>query len=357
MKILIFFLENRISYLDEKGISELIKNQNLRFSATSEITEAIKNISLSIISLPTNFDESKNCFDTSIIEGILEDLDNLNVSFPIFIKSTIPIGFTRKMNQRFHDLRIYFSPEFIREGSSVYDNQYPSRVIVGSSDTHAREFVNLISEVAIKTPKILHTNNDEAEAIKLFSNTYLATRVAFFNEVDSFSRHKGLNSKEIIEGISLDNRIGNHYNNPSFGYGGYCLPKDTKQIIAQTKGMSSKLIESVNDSNAQRKKFITKEILYRNPKKIGIYRLTMKNDSDNFREAAILDIIELLTNANKEIIIYEPLINADQYNGLKVEKSMESFLNACDIVVANRKDSALNEFEEKVYTCDLFGGG
>lgn len=349
-------INNKESPIHDNEITEFLKNKNLNIKATKSIYEGIDNAKYIIICTPTDFDSSTNSFNTQSIESVLDEINNSNQNSTIIIKSTVPIGFTEKMNIKFPLLEIIFSPEFLREGKALYDNLYPSRIVVGGCKSTATKFGKLMKSLSKKeSTDILLVSNSEAEAIKLFSNTFLAMRVAFFNELDNFAIEHDLSSEMIIRGVCLDERVGDHYNNPSFGYGGYCLPKDTKQLVANFKNTPNKLISSIDESNDQRKLFISNQILKKNPKVIGIYRLIMKSNSDNFRVSAILDIVNLLKKQNVNFIIYEPLLgDEDFFDDIKVESDINSFMENTDIIIANRIDKIIQECEDKIFTRDIF---
>lgn len=350
-------INKRISPIQDEYIKKYFKEKNLNLRATTDWKEALTGAEYVIISTPTNYDPDKNFFDTSLVEDIIEkvmqvDHDN---KIQMVVKSTIPVGYIEKIKDYYVIDNIFFSPEFLREGKALYDNLYPSRIIVGSKSEKAKVFANLLKEVALKEDvPILYMSSTEAEAVKLFANTYLALRVAYFNELDTYAEVKQLNTKNIIEGVGLDPRIGNNYNNPSFGYGGYCLPKDTKQLLANYKDVPQNLIEAIVKSNTTRKEFIVEDILNKRPKTVGIYRLTMKKNSDNFRASAIQDIIRGLKANNQKIIIYEPTIEDNEFNGCKVVKNIKDFKNESTIIMANRIEDSLLDIKEKVYTRDLF---
>ena len=346
-------INKRISPIKDEVIEDYFKNKKLNLKATTDYRKAFEKVEFVIISTPTNYDEVTNYFDTTSVEDIIKKVISINKDATIVIKSTIPVGFTDKVKEKYKIKNIFFSPEFLREGHALYDNLYPSRIIVGSYTDKGKKFALLLKECSLKKDiPIKYMSSTEAEAVKLFANTYLAIRVAFFNEVDTYAEIKNLNTKNIIEGICLDPRIGANYNNPSFGYGGYCLPKDTKQLLANYKDVPQNIIEAVVKSNETRKEHIVNMILAKNPKIVGIYRLTMKSNSDNFRASAILDIITKLKEKNINIIIYEPTIK--DYYDIRVENDIEKFKKITDIIVANRYSSVLDDIKEKVYTRDLF---
>ena len=355
MKEKVDMINNHISPIKDNEIEDYLKNKKLNLKATLDYKEAFKDAKYIVISTPTNYDDKTNKFDTSSVEDTIEKVISMNLDTTIIIKSTIPVGFTEKMKEKYGIDNIIFSPEFLREGSALYDNLYPSRIILGEKSKRAEEFANLLKEGALKENiDIKFMGNTEAEAVKLFSNTYLALRVAYFNELDTYCELKGLNTKEIIEGVGLDPRIGSHYNNPSFGYGGYCLPKDTKQLLANYKDVPENLIEAIVKSNDTRKAHIEEMIISKNPKVVGIYRLTMKTDSDNFRSSAIQGVIQNLKKSNVEIIIYEPTLKDDEFNDCKVIHDFDEFKKCSDIIIANRLEDVLKDCKDKVYTRDLY---
>lgn len=348
-------INNRKSPIRDEKIEEFFATKELNLKATLDYKEAFEGAEFVVISTPTNYDDITNSFDTSSVEDIIKKVISMNIDTTMVVKSTIPVGFIKSIREKYNIDNIIFSPEFLREGKALYDNLYPSRIIVGEKSVRAEKFANLLKDAALKEDiTVKFMDPTEAEAVKLFANTYLALRVAYFNELDTYAEIKGLNTKDIIEGVGLDPRIGSHYNNPSFGYGGYCLPKDTKQLLANFENVPQNLIRAIVRANRTRKRHITEMVMRRDPEIVGIYRLTMKKDSDNFRASAIQGVIERLKDEDVEIIIYEPTLNQREFNGCKIVNDFKSFTEESDVILANRLEDELKSVKDKVYTRDLY---
>ena len=354
-------LKERRSPVKDKEMQEFLDGKELHLHITTDAREAFEDAEFIIIAVPTDYDDETKYFNTTIVEAVTEQAISYAGNSTIVIKSTIPVGYVKKLCERYHPDHIFFSPEFLREGHALYDNLYPSRIVVGipketvSCRRRAEEFAGLLKKGAEKIEiPVLVAGSSEAESIKLFANTYLALRVAFFNELDTYAEYRDLNTSQIIEGVCMDPRIGNYYNNPSFGYGGYCLPKDTKQLLANYGEIPENLIEAVVESNRTRKEHITERIMSRNPECTGVYRLVMKSESDNFRQSSIIGIIQRLRNRGKKVVIYEPNLKDDYFEGVEIIKSLQEFKQISDVIIANRESPELNDVSDKVYTRDLY---
>ncbi len=348
-------INKRVSPIGDNIIEEFFKSKKLNLTATLDKEFAYKECEVVVIATPTDYDPDKNFFDTSSVDSVIEDVKKYSPNSTVIIKSTVPVGYTQKMQDKYPELDIIFSPEFLREGKALFDNLYPSRIIMGKQSKEAKVFANLLVEGALKEDiKVLYTNPTEAEAIKLFSNTYLAMRVSYFNELDTYAEVMGLDSGEIIKGVGLDPRIGSHYNNPSFGYGGYCLPKDTKQMLADYENIPQEMISAIVNSNQTRKEHIANMVLSKKPKVVGVYRLIMKTGSDNFRASSIIDVMNIIKDEGVKVVIFEPGLKEEELHGIDVLRDINKFKEISDIIITNRFFKELKDVKNKVYTRDIF---
>ena len=347
-------INNKISPIADNLINKFLREKPLKICAQEQIDDSITSCDIAILALPTDYNSETNYFNTSIIENVLSKIIEIKSSIPIVIKSTVPIGFTKKLQEKYPSSSIIFSPEFLREGYAIYDNLFPSRIVIGDKGKVGKAVGNLLCSFATDYPEVVYMDSSEAESVKLFANTYLATRVTFFNELDSFCLDNDLDTKSVIMGVSLDPRIGEGYNNPSFGYGGYCLPKDTKQLLANFKSIPQGIFSAVVEGNIKRKNFIAKQVASLRPKKLGIYRLIMKEGSDNFRDSAIFDVIKNLKKEKIDFVAYEPLLNSKEFEGIRLENNLESFKKECDLILANRIHEDITDVQNKIFTRDIF---